>query len=63
MDARRVSAYRALCAPASSECITTTSPARVPVQFDYGHLTKEGSMLVAGRLRDAEPGVWPRARQ
>jgi len=24
----------------------------VPIQFDYGHLTSEGSMLVATRLKD-----------
>ncbi|MRD46801.1 acyltransferase family protein [Caenimonas koreensis DSM 17982] len=58
-----LSAYRALCATASGECITTATANRVPVQFDDAHLTAEGSVLLASRLRDANPAAWPRVRQ
>jgi peptidoglycan/LPS O-acetylase OafA/YrhL len=38
-----VSTYRALCGVRA--CVTRTASG-IPVQFDYGHLTKEGSELV-----------------
>jgi hypothetical protein len=34
-------------------CVETVQPG-VPLLSDYGHLTKEGSVMVAQRLRDAE---------
>jgi len=43
-----VSLYRSLCGPESCQ---EFAPNDVPLQFDYGHLTKEGSVLVAQRLR------------
>jgi peptidoglycan/LPS O-acetylase OafA/YrhL len=58
-----LSAYRALCLTASgtgSGCTTTTGANETPVQFDYGHLTIEGAVLVAQRLRFAAPAAWPR---
>ena len=38
------STWRALCGPAT--CATTTADG-MPLQFDYGHLTRAGSLLVA----------------
>lgn len=55
-----ISTYRTLCPETSPNCITTTRPAGVPVQFDYGHLTLEGAVLVGNRLRAADPGAWPK---
>ena len=42
-SAKYVSIYHALCKD-NDNCITTTN--QIPVQFDYGHLTKEGSTIV-----------------
>jgi peptidoglycan/LPS O-acetylase OafA/YrhL len=41
-----LSAYQALCPPPSGVCSATTSTG-MPLQFDYGHLTAEGSTHVA----------------
>ena len=46
-----VSAYRLLCAGAAAPCRTTVNG--VPVQWDYGHLTAEGSQLLAGKIRES----------
>nr|WP_294816693.1 acyltransferase family protein [uncultured Sphingomonas sp.] len=40
------SMYHAVCAP---ECQLWAAPG-VPVQFDYGHLTQQGSVMVARRM-------------
>jgi peptidoglycan/LPS O-acetylase OafA/YrhL len=46
------SAYRSLCA---TDCRLWVKPG-VPVQFDYGHLTQQGSILVAGLMaREIRP--------
>ena len=45
-----VSAYHLLCAGNDAPCATTTDG--VPVQWDYGHLTAQGSQLLARRLRE-----------
>jgi peptidoglycan/LPS O-acetylase OafA/YrhL len=42
-----VSFYRSLCGPRSCQEFAVDG---VPLQFDYGHLTKEGSLLVAQKL-------------
>jgi peptidoglycan/LPS O-acetylase OafA/YrhL len=42
-----VSFYRSLCGPQSCEEFAVNG---VPLQFDYGHLTKEGSVLVAQKV-------------
>jgi peptidoglycan/LPS O-acetylase OafA/YrhL len=42
-----VSFYRSLCGPRSCEEFAVKD---VPLQFDYGHLTKEGSLLVAQKV-------------
>jgi peptidoglycan/LPS O-acetylase OafA/YrhL len=42
-----VSFYRSLCNPRSCEEFGVNG---APLQFDYGHLTKEGSILVAQRI-------------
>lgn len=44
-----VSPYRAACHP---ECDVWARPG-VPLQFDYGHMTAEGSALIVGRLGPA----------
>ncbi|RVU04306.1 acyltransferase [Novosphingobium umbonatum] len=49
-----VSAYDALCP--RDQCATLTSD-RVPVQFDYGHLTSGGAILVAKAWKDG--GTFP----
>lgn len=41
-----VSAYRAVCRP---DCAVWARPG-IPLQFDYGHMTAEGSRLIVGRL-------------
>ena len=41
-----VSPYKAICHP---ECDAWAGPG-VPLQFDYGHMTAQGSRLVVGRL-------------
>jgi peptidoglycan/LPS O-acetylase OafA/YrhL len=46
-----VSAYRLLCATPTAAC--TTSLDGVPVQWDYGHLTKQGSAYLARLARQA----------
>ena len=48
-QANYVGVYDALCDDAG--CLETT-PDGVPMQFDYGHLTLEGSELLIGRVRD-----------
>jgi peptidoglycan/LPS O-acetylase OafA/YrhL len=45
--AEYVSFYRSLCGPQSCEEFAVNG---VPLQFDYGHLTREGSLLVAQKL-------------
>lgn len=42
-----VSFYRSLCGPRTCDEYGVNG---VPLQFDYGHLTKEGSLLVAKKL-------------
>jgi peptidoglycan/LPS O-acetylase OafA/YrhL len=42
-----VSFYRSLCGPRTCQEFAQND---VPLQFDYGHLTKEGSVLVAQKL-------------
>jgi len=44
-----VSAYRLLCPSDASPCQTTVDG--IPVQWDYGHLTAEGSRLLARALK------------
>jgi hypothetical protein len=44
--ARYLSIYRTLCNP---QCAIWANE-QVPLQFDYGHLTREGSILLASRL-------------
>jgi peptidoglycan/LPS O-acetylase OafA/YrhL len=46
-----VSFYQSLCGP--STCAEFGANG-IPLQYDYGHLTKEGSVLVAQRLRGNE---------
>jgi SGNH domain (fused to AT3 domains) len=46
-SAEYLSVYSALCDP---QCAIWANE-QVPLQFDYGHLTREGSMLLAFRLR------------
>ena len=41
-----VSVYRALCTP---DCLLFAGNG-IPLQFDYGHLTREGSRLLAHRI-------------
>jgi hypothetical protein len=43
---RYLSVYRTLCNP---ECALWANE-QVPLQFDYGHLTRQGSILLASRL-------------
>ena len=50
-----VSLYDLLCD--ARDC-TMLVDAETPLQWDYGHLTPEGSRLVAGRMR--ERGLFPR---
>jgi peptidoglycan/LPS O-acetylase OafA/YrhL len=46
------SPYRSLCAP---DCRLWVTPG-VPVQFDYGHLTQQGSILIANLMaREIQP--------
>jgi peptidoglycan/LPS O-acetylase OafA/YrhL len=42
-----ISFYKSLCGPRSCDEFARNG---VPLQFDYGHLTKEGSLLVAQKL-------------
>ncbi len=46
-----VSFYQSLCGPSSCAEFGANG---APLQYDYGHLTKEGSVLVAERLRGNE---------
>jgi peptidoglycan/LPS O-acetylase OafA/YrhL len=48
--ARYVSVYQAMCS--DSECLVAGEDG-MPVQFDYGHFTRSGSILVVRRLREA----------
>jgi hypothetical protein len=42
-----ISFYRSLCGPRTCQEFAVNG---VPLQFDYGHLTKEGSVLVAQKV-------------
>jgi lysophospholipase L1-like esterase len=44
-----VSIYDLLCPPGAASCQTTTASG-VPMQWDYGHLTAPGSILLAQRV-------------
>jgi hypothetical protein len=46
-----VSAYGLLCAKDDTACRTTVDD--VPIQWDYGHLTAQGSRFLAGKLRES----------
>jgi hypothetical protein len=46
-----VSVYHLLCARQTAPC--TTAIDGVPLQWDYGHLTREGSAYVAGLAKEA----------
>jgi len=46
-----VSFYQSLC---TAKSCTELDANGAPILYDYGHLTKEGSLLVAERLRDNE---------
>jgi peptidoglycan/LPS O-acetylase OafA/YrhL len=45
-DTKYFSVYRALC---SSQCVVRAD-GNVPLQFDYGHLTREGSVFLMSKL-------------
>jgi len=45
------SAYHLLCASDGTACKTTING--TPVQWDYGHLTAEGSQFLAGKLKES----------
>jgi hypothetical protein len=49
---RYVSFFSSLCK--QETCIEYVGNG-VPLQFDYGHLTKDGSVLLAQMLRQGEP--------
>ncbi|BBC73135.1 acyltransferase [Altererythrobacter sp. B11] len=49
-NVRYVSVLQAMCD--ARNCVTQTRSG-VPTQFDYGHLTYEGALLVVDRLREA----------
>jgi peptidoglycan/LPS O-acetylase OafA/YrhL len=49
-EAGYVSIYRMLCSSDGAPCQTITS--NVPIQWDYGHLTAQGSQFVARKLRE-----------
>lgn len=49
-NVRYVSVLQAMCD--AGRCVTQTRSG-APAQFDYGHLTYEGALLVVDRLRDA----------
>ena len=51
---RYISLYDLLCDRGS--CVTLANP-KTPLQWDYGHMTPEGSRFVAQRLRDR--GLFP----
>jgi hypothetical protein len=55
-----VSAYRLLCASDAAPCLTTAGG--VPVQWDYGHLTAQGSQFLARKLRQGGVLSLPAAR-
>ena len=55
-----VSAYRLLCASDATPCLTTVDD--VPVQWDYGHLTAQGSRFLARKLRQSGVLSLPAAR-
>jgi peptidoglycan/LPS O-acetylase OafA/YrhL len=46
-----VSAYHLLCASGTAPCETMVGG--VPVQWDYGHLTAQGSQLLARKLKES----------
>ncbi len=48
-----LSLYRALCPSGSSACKSVTAGDGVPIQYDYGHFTPQGSVYVGQRLRPA----------
>ena len=49
-NVRYVSVLQAMCG--ARRCVTQTRSG-APTQFDYGHLTYEGALMVVDRLRDA----------
>jgi hypothetical protein len=55
LGAQYISAYRTLC---PGGACTTTLPSGRPVQFDYGHLTDEGSTYVAQHWQEARTWSW-----
>lgn len=57
-----VSAYHLLCGKEASACQTTVDG--VPLQWDYGHLTAEGSQLLARKLKESDAlGLRPEANE
>jgi hypothetical protein len=50
------SPYKALCSPTA--CLRVAEDG-APLQFDYGHLTREGSLLMAKKF--ADEGLFTRA--
>lgn len=46
-----VSAYHLLCASDAAPCQTIVDG--VPIQWDYGHLTEQGSQLIARKLKES----------
>lgn len=52
-----ISLFDLLCE--NGTCVTLVNP-NTPLQWDYGHMTPEGSRFVAGRLRDQ--GLFPLKR-
>ena len=53
-NVRYISFYDLLCGP--DQCVTSTADG-APMLYDYGHLTKEGSLLVAHQL--SQNGLLP----
>ncbi len=51
--AHYLSLYRMLCPPDRPDCVSVTPEEGVPLQFDYGHFTRDGSVYVGKRLREA----------
>jgi peptidoglycan/LPS O-acetylase OafA/YrhL len=56
---RYASSYQAMCP--SGSCLLLVGD-HVPIQHDYGHLTREGSIYVVGRLRDEGAFAFPETR-
>ena len=53
-----LSPYRTLCASPEKACRTVDDDG-VPVQWDYGHLTSAGSLLIARAWKDTHELVFP----